>query len=302
MTFDGNGRRGPETYADEEEPSRRSGRFLPLAIALAALVGFGAIVWYAYSWGVGQVPNQVLPVVRAPEGPVKERPENPGGMEVPYQDKLVLNGRMEGNGGEAVERLLPPPETPQPPEAAPEAEGQPEAETAVAEPPRLDVAEEAFKPEGQSAEAPPAPASEAAPETTAAAAPTPPAPEPVAPKAEAPKPETPKTEPAKAEATQPAPEPEVKPAPTPREAASGAYVMQMASLRSESDAQAAWKRIQAKHVALLEGLKPLVERADLGDRGVFYRLQAGPFPSKATADDLCAQLKAAGQDCLVKKR
>jgi cell division septation protein DedD len=299
MALDGGGRRGSDEFSDDDIPARRSGRMLPLAIALVALGGFGAIVWYAYSWGVGQVPNQELPVVRAPEGPIKDRPENPGGMEVPYQDKLVLNGDIDGSGETAVERLLPPPEVPQRPEPAPESapESTPEqvAEPAaeqMAEPPRLSVDENVFT---ESAEP--------APVATPAQAEAPVAVEPAKPEAQ---PETlkaeVKVEPQPVAKPAPAPAPAPTSAPTSTEATGGGYVMQMAALRSEPDALKAWKQIQGKHVALLEGLKPLIERADLGDRGVFYRLQTGPFPSKATADDLCAQLKATGQDCLVTKR
>ena len=49
------------------------------------------------------------------DDPVKVKPENPGGMEVPYQDRLVLNQPQSGDAANAsVERLLPPPETPKP--------------------------------------------------------------------------------------------------------------------------------------------------------------------------------------------
>ncbi len=42
-----------------------------------------------------------------------------------------------------------------------------------------------------------------------------------------------------------------------------------------------------------------VQRADLGDRGIFYRIRSGPFPNRATARDMCAQIKAAKLGCLV---
>ncbi|WP_421709768.1 SPOR domain-containing protein [Algihabitans sp.] len=112
---------------DDEEaaapPPRRKGRVLPLLVAVFALGGFAAIVWYAYSWGTGEVPSGELPVVTAEQdlNDAKERPEEPGGMEVPHQDAQVLNDR-DGEDASAAsdtgqfERLLPPPESPQPPE------------------------------------------------------------------------------------------------------------------------------------------------------------------------------------------
>ncbi|WP_119165669.1 SPOR domain-containing protein [Algihabitans albus] len=112
-----------ETDDGAAPPARRKGRVLPLLVAVLALGGFAAIVWYAYSWGTGDVPPGELPVVTAEQdlNDVKERPEEPGGMEVPHQDAQVLNDRgsdthstdtQEGQ----LERLLPPPESPQPPE------------------------------------------------------------------------------------------------------------------------------------------------------------------------------------------
>lgn len=79
------------------------------------------------------------------------------------------------------------------------------------------------------------------------------------------------------------------------------YIIQVAALRSEAEAEGFWSKAQAKHPDLLETMPLYVERADLGDRGIYFRVQTGPFPSKATAQDLCGQLKSAGQDCIVKR-
>ena len=46
----------------------------------------------------------------------------------------------------------------------------------------------------------------------------------------------------------------------------------------------------------------MLQRADLGERGIFFRMQTGPFPNRATAQDMCLQLKAAKLDCIVKLR
>ncbi len=42
-----------------------------------------------------------------------------------------------------------------------------------------------------------------------------------------------------------------------------------------------------------------VDHTDLGDRGIFYRIRTGPFPNRATAQDMCAQIEAAKLACLV---
>ena len=81
--------------------------------------------------------------------------------------------------------------------------------------------------------------------------------------------------------------------------AAGDYFVQLASVRSDQDARTGWARLQKAHAELLGDLVLDVQRADLGDRGIFYRIRTGPFPNRATAQDMCAQIKAAKLDCLV---
>jgi cell division septation protein DedD len=51
----------------------------------------------------------------------------------------------------------------------------------------------------------------------------------------------------------------------------------------------------------LNGLKPTVSEVDLGSKGVFRRLRAGPFESRAAAHSTCQALQAANQKCFVVK-
>ena len=81
--------------------------------------------------------------------------------------------------------------------------------------------------------------------------------------------------------------------------AAGDYFVQLASVRSDEGARQEWARLQKAHPALLGDLALAVQRADLGDRGIYYRIRTGPFPNRATAQDMCAQIKAAKLDCLV---
>ncbi len=85
-------------------------------------------------------------------------------------------------------------------------------------------------------------------------------------------------------------------------AAGGAFVVQLMAVREEAAAKPAYEALQAKHRALLGGHALDVERADLGDKGIFYRVRAAGFDSKAAATTACGKLKAAGQDCLVRAR
>lgn len=76
------------------------------------------------------------------------------------------------------------------------------------------------------------------------------------------------------------------------------YGVQLASLRSEEQALVLWKRLQDKYPELLGGLASRVVKYDSTSRGIFYRLQAGPMPTKTTAVDFCIRLKAQGQECI----
>ena len=60
-----------------------------------------------------------------------------------------------------------------------------------------------------------------------------------------------------------------------------------------------WNRIVGKNKDALGGLTPNVARVDLGEKGVFFRLRAGPLADKAAADSLCAALGAQNVGCIV---
>ena len=85
-------------------------------------------------------------------------------------------------------------------------------------------------------------------------------------------------------------------------ASGGAFVVQIMALREEAGAADAWAALQAKHGAILGGHALDIERADLGANGIFYRIRAAGFETRAAAISACEKLKAAGQDCMVKAR
>ena len=79
-----------------------------------------------------------------------------------------------------------------------------------------------------------------------------------------------------------------------RAAASGAvYAAQLASFRSRADAEAAWAKLKARHGGLLNGVSPRFEPVDLGAKGTWVRLKAGPLSSRDEAARIC---RAAGVD------
>jgi hypothetical protein len=89
----------------------------------------------------------------------------------------------------------------------------------------------------------------------------------------------------------------VQPAPS----ASGGYVVQISSQRSEADARASFKALQSKFPSSLSSRSPLIKRADLGSRGVYYRAMVGPFASSEEASHFCGGLKASGGQCVVQR-
>jgi hypothetical protein len=81
----------------------------------------------------------------------------------------------------------------------------------------------------------------------------------------------------------------------------GHYAVQVASRRSEADAQASLHSLQAKYPQQLGGQPPLIRRVDLGAKGVYYRAMVGPFGSAEQASQVCSSLKSAGGNCLIQK-
>ena len=82
-------------------------------------------------------------------------------------------------------------------------------------------------------------------------------------------------------------------------ATTGPLRIQIAATKDEASARAEFARLQKAHADLLGNLSATVVKADLGDKGTFYRIQAGPIADKAQADKLCGQLKPLGIGCIV---
>ena len=78
------------------------------------------------------------------------------------------------------------------------------------------------------------------------------------------------------------------------------FRIQLASVRSASQAGSERQRIQRRHPALLGNLEFTIQSARL-TQGTFHRIQAGPM-SHAQASFLCEALKRQNQPCLVIRR
>lgn len=287
---------------------------LSIALGLAMVVAILVTGWYFFADSRGPgTSSSGVPVVQADPSTIKSKPSEPGGMEVPNQDKLVYERLGQGESQPQGERLLPPPEKPQaPPKPDPSkmSLATPKPETQAPEPaPPAEVKPAAPRPGEPPAAAP-------APQTPVVAAAVPDQgkagkPEPLKPE---------KADPGKlAAVTTPAPatgapatgtlqKPADKPAAAaPASAAApaapvklgkGDFQIQLAALRDIETAQREWSKIAAANKDVLTGLSPDIVRADLGPKGIFFRLRAGLL-DEASARRVCEELGKRKIGCMV---
>jgi hypothetical protein len=64
-------------------------------------------------------------------------------------------------------------------------------------------------------------------------------------------------------------------------------------------AQSAYADIQQRYSSVLGSLNPVIQQADLGTKGIYYRVRVGPWASRDEAIQVCESLKAAGGSCFV---
>jgi len=118
-------------------------------------------------------------------------------------------------------------------------------------------------------------------------------------------PGTPENPPAATRVSQPAPQPAGKAAqagpvpPKPEAAKTGGVRLQLGSVRSEDAARQEWERIKRKSTDVLGNLSATPIRTDLGDRGVYYRIQTGPVADLAAAERICSELKQRSIGCII---
>ncbi|MFO0389979.1 MAG: SPOR domain-containing protein [Alphaproteobacteria bacterium] len=278
--------------SDESESVAGSGitRWTPAAVVFTALGGFVALAWYAYNVGTQSVSEDSILVVEADKTPMKEKPEDPGGMQFPNQDKVIFE-TIAGDNNEPpkVERILPAPEEPM------AASGSGETTTWVND----KIAQAPVEVETKEADA------EATVVTTESKVDVK---QEFVREAAVDK----KSEPAKAAAAEIASfkqekkQAEVKEKPadvldkavksTPK--ATGKAKAQLGAYGSEKEAKAAWSAVQKKFGDAVSGHDYVVVKADLGAKGIFYRLRVTGFADAADVKKFCAKLSAKGQACI----
>jgi hypothetical protein len=99
------------------------------------------------------------------------------------------------------------------------------------------------------------------------------------------------------ERASPAPNQLAKPvAAQPPAVKAGGRRIQLGSVRSEEAARQEWDRIRRSNSDLLGNLSATPVRADLGDKGIFFRIQAGPV---SDADRICRELRQRNIRCII---
>lgn len=78
------------------------------------------------------------------------------------------------------------------------------------------------------------------------------------------------------------------------------WAVQIASASSEDAAWSTWKKMKARHRALADK-DPVVVRADLGDKGIYYRVRLVGFDNQSDAKGECSRLKSKGVRCYISK-
>jgi hypothetical protein len=308
-------RDGYDDGAEEPAQKRRGGMVTVIVVLALAVIGTGAA--FAYRTYVGTPRTGEPPIIKADTSPTKVVP-------APSDGSAKLPDRMAT--GDGTEKIVPREEAPvdvnakagprvvfpplnpngNPPSVASVAPGNPPPPSSGngtltnSEPRKIrtltvkgDQPDGTTLPLGAAAAAKQAPAARTAAASLTSANASANAPLSLVPQGN---PAAPAAEPQTRQAnTNP-----VQAAPAPAPTGSG-YMVQVSSQRNEADAQASFRALQGKFPAVLGAHSPSIKRADLGEKGVYYRAMVGPFGSSEEASQFCGNLKSAGGQCVVQR-
>ncbi len=73
-------------------------------------------------------------------------------------------------------------------------------------------------------------------------------------------------------------------------------MVQLASLNSQTAAEAQWSKLASDNPALFGSRQPDIQTAVVNGK-TYYRLRTGGFASKADAARFCGEVSAAGSTC-----
>ncbi|MBN9438576.1 SPOR domain-containing protein [Bosea sp. (in: a-proteobacteria)] len=326
----------PEDYAQPQQaeedarqyaqPRSRKGLWAAAAVIAVTVAGVGLAMTFRGSRPTVGADGQP-PVISADAAPTKVAPVNPGGAEIPNQNKQIYERSGETPAAETkvVSREEQPVDVQQAARSMPSRPGSSDTTSAalasgepglIAVPPVPGLGEPrkvrtvAIRPDGTPV--PPAgngavapapqpmvtgsapvgraaatPTVDAAKVQDRAAAPT------TSPAAVTPPPRT------RTAALDPVAPTSAAPA-APRADANGGFAVQLAAPGSEAEARATFAALQRKYPTQLSGQSPIVRKTELAGGKTVYRLRVGPY-SREDAATMCTALQAAGGQCFIAK-
>ena len=298
----------PKEIMDEELFEERTKSYSIVTLSIIILVSIGLMIaaWYIYKSYQTKNYDEVV-VVSADQDEIKVQPSDPGGMVVNNMDKDDYDTIDKNrNKTEKAEILLPPAEEPinkkdlllanmspavkkleELPvanEPAPVAQAAPTPVVKIEEPKALVMAKEEPKVITAS---PKAEEKKSIKSTMVIKAPV------VEPKEEL----TEKTE----EYIKPVTKKDPKSKPQFAKKLDKFYKVQIASFKSVSEAEREWKNMSKRFSKILDGYQYYIVSKDIEGKGIFQRLQVGPFESESDAKKACSSFKDAGMNCFIIK-
>lgn len=290
-------------YDDYDDQNNPTFRWVSVIVLLMAVTGFMSLAWYAYQTGTDHATQESGDVIEAETTPIKEKPVDAGGVQFPHQEKTIYNV-IDKNAQDSAVTVMKASEEPiktsdddvenieekitkdedaaddevkaeekpvEKVEGLVPAKGSQSADKKIAEilKKAVDESKESLKSGKPSTAAASEDALKKVPDPFAALE--------------------------KKEAVKKEPEP-AKPAAA---MATSSAQVQLGAFQSEAEARMNWDKMKSKNADLLKGLESQIVRADLGEKGVFYRLRAKGFASSAKAAETCKTLASRSLGCFV---
>ena len=254
----------------KSEKSKSFGLKISIFIGIFGVVSISGLVWFALNQGdlIGE--RQDLPLVKAENSPIRVKPDNPGGLEVPNRDRLILKNLETANPSKlgVPEKLIPRAESPiftnnkEPSLAAPDNEK-------ISKDKEVEQKQEKIK------------TSKLKRKTS----------------------ELKKLEGYNKEQDEKRQKNKPLTIETKQEVISKAatHRVQLASLAKQKAADQFWKQMKKKHPTLFGEMLGRIVKIKLKSKGTFYRVQ-GDAISRNTAEKICKIMKTKKQACLVVKK
>ena len=247
----------------------RSGLKIFIFVAVFGLLSVSGLVWFALNQGELIIGNDDVPLVKADTSPIRLKPDNPGGLKVPNQDRLILKNLEMANPSklEIPEKLIPRPEQP----LGTYSDNQGIVNT---------VKEKALKDRAAAPQIPNLERSQGDGELRE-----------IKKSQKRKKPKDKKTALNKDAKRN-------KQKTSTKSSEVGTYRVQLASLANRQAAEKFLKKVRSKNIALLVGMTGRVMKINLKSKGTFYRVQGDPI-SRKKAEEICNILRSKKQACLV---